>query len=114
MGHEAGDKMIFNFANILRNTIPSSNTICRWGGDEFSVMLTDANAEKAERCLADIRAAVDAYNASGEKPVLDYAVGYALASEFPGAGRAFLFQKADERMYRHKRQQRTGHIPSEI
>lgn len=114
MGHEAGDKMIFNFANILRNTIPSSNTICRWGGDEFSVMLTDANTEKAERCLADIRAAVDAYNASGEKPVLDYAVGYALASEFPGAGRAFLFQKADERMYRHKRQQHTRRIPSEI
>ena len=32
MGHEAGDKMIFNFSNILRNSIPHSNVICRWGG----------------------------------------------------------------------------------
>ncbi|MGN0967651.1 MAG: GGDEF domain-containing protein [Oscillospiraceae bacterium] len=104
MGHEAGDKMIFNFANILHNVIPSTNVICRWGGDEFTVLLTSGNREKVERLIEEIQNAVDAYNASGEKPALYYAVGYALASEFPGLSRKALLNKADERMYLNKKQ----------
>lgn len=103
MGHEAGDKMILSFSNILRNSIPHSNTICRWGGDEFTVMVTDASREKMESCLADIRAAVEAYNASGEKPEIYYAAGYALSSQFPGVTRKELTQRADEQMYNDKK-----------
>ena len=102
MGHEAGDKMIFNFANILRNTIPATNTICRWGGDEFTVLITNAEQEIMEQYVEDIRAAVAAYNATGEKPALHYAVGYALSTEFPGISRKELLKKADARMYLDK------------
>ena len=103
MGHEVGDKMILSFSNILRNSIPHSNTICRWGGDEFTVMVTDASREKIESYLADIRNAADIYNESGEKPEIYYAAGYALSTEFPGITRRELTQKADERMYQNKK-----------
>ena len=103
MGHEAGDKMILSFSNILRNSIPPSNTICRWGGDEFTVMVTDASQEKIELYLADIRKAADTYNASGEKPEIYYAAGYALSSQFPGSTRMELMKKADEQMYLDKK-----------
>ncbi|MGN0968818.1 MAG: GGDEF domain-containing protein [Oscillospiraceae bacterium] len=102
MGHEAGDKVIFAFANILRNTIPPENTICRWGGDEFAVMIANADRETMELYLEKIDASVSAYNEQGEKPALYYAAGYALSSEFPGLSRKELFRKADERMYRNK------------
>lgn len=102
MGHEAGDKMIFNFANILRNTIPATNTICRWGGDEFAVMITNAKRETIQKYVEEIRTAVAGYNATGEKPAIYYAVGYALSTEFPKMSRKALFQKADERMYLDK------------
>lgn len=104
MGHEAGDKMIYNFAKILNNTIPAANTICRWGGDEFTVMLTDANRETTEMYIEKIRSAVDTYNASGEKPALNYAVGYALSTDFPGMSRKELLEKADANMYVDKQQ----------
>ncbi|MGN1003949.1 MAG: GGDEF domain-containing protein [Oscillospiraceae bacterium] len=104
MGHEAGDKVIFNFANILRNTIPPNHTICRWGGDEFAVMITNANREAMEQYLEEIHTAVTAYNESGEKPAIYYAVGYALSTEFPELSREALFKKADERMYINKQQ----------
>ena len=103
MGHEVGDKMILSFSNILRNSIPPSNTICRWGGDEFTVMVTDASQEKIELYLADIRKAADTYNASGEKPEIYYAAGYALSSQFPGSTRMELMKKADEQMYLDKK-----------
>ena len=103
MGHAVGDKVILSFSNILRNSIPHSNTICRWGGDEFTVMVTDASAEKIEAYLADIRKAAETYNASGEKPEIHYAAGYALSTQFPGVSRRELMQKADEQMYLDKK-----------
>ena len=103
MGHAVGDKVILSFSNILRNSIPHSNTICRWGGDEFTVMVTDASAEKIEAYIADIRKAAETYNASGEKPEIYYAAGYALSTQFPGVSRRELMQKADEQMYLDKK-----------
>ena len=110
MGHAAGDKMIYTFANILRNTIPSSNTICRWGGDEFTVMVTSANREMLETYLQRISSAVDAYNESGEKPEVAYAAGYALSTDYAHLSRRELLQKADEQMYLHKQQWYREHV----
>lgn len=103
MGHAVGDKVILSFSNILRNSVPHSNTICRWGGDEFTVLVTDASEEKVEAYLADIQRAADTYNASGEKPEIHYAAGYALSTQFPGISRRELMQRADERMYLDKK-----------
>ena len=103
MGHEAGDKMIYNFSNILRNSISHSNTICRWGGDEFAVMMMDADKEKMEACLSEISQATETYNASGAKPEIFYAAGYALSSEFPKHSLEELLRVADKRMYLDKK-----------
>ena len=102
MGHEAGDRVLTSFSNILRNSIPKSETICRWGGDEFTVMVTDASREKMEAYLSEIGKAVSAYNASWENLEIHYAAGYVLSSEFPGYTRKRLLQMADERMYQDK------------
>jgi len=102
MGHEAGDRMIFNFSNILRNTLPASCVICRWGGDEFAVMITDASYEKMEKYVSGIRNAVEIYNDCGNQPPIHFAVGYALSQEFPNLSRRELLSEADERMYRDK------------
>lgn len=103
-GHEAGDKMILGFANILRNTIPPTNTICRWGGDEFTVLVTNASREKMEQYAAAITSAVEYYNASGETPQIHFAFGWALSSEFPGRSPTELLEEADQRMYLNKQQ----------
>ena len=104
MGHDAGDRMIFTFANVLRNAVPLSDTICRWGGDEFIVVSMDATPGLMRQYLWRIHAAVEAYNESGQQPELHFAAGYALASEFPGLSPSELLRKADERMYLDKHQ----------
>ena len=100
-GHAMGDRMIL--ANILRNTIPPSNTICRWGGDEFTVMTIDASREKMEQTANAIAEAVASYNAADELPKIHYACGWALSSEFPGLSPSELLREADKRMYLDKR-----------
>ncbi|MDY3225583.1 MAG: GGDEF domain-containing protein [Candidatus Faecousia sp.] len=103
LGHDAGDRMIFNFANILRNTLPPGSMICRWGGDEFTVMLMDASRERMEQHIAQLRRATQIYNDTGNTPCIHFAAGYAMASEFPELTRGELLGKADERMYQDKR-----------
>ena len=102
-GHAMGDRMILNFANILRNTVPPSNTICRWGGDEFTIMIMGASQEKMEQAADAIAEAVANYNATDELPKIHYACGWALSSEFPGLSPSELLVEADKRMYLDKR-----------
>ena len=104
LGHKVGDRMIADFAEILRHTFRSGEFLCRWGGDEFTVVVRNADSEKMEGYVSAIHAAADAYNRSGAKPEIHFACGYALSADFPGISRNELLAKADERMYADKKQ----------
>lgn len=104
MGHQAGDRMIVNFAGILKKAIPADNAICRWGGDEFAVLLPETSRLQMEQFLAAIAQAVDVYNASEKGPAIHYAAGCAFSGDYPGVSRRELLEKADEQMYQNKDQ----------
>lgn len=102
MGHKMGDKMILDFANILRETLPADCMIFRWGGDEFTVLVSDADCDKMGKLISQISAATEAHNLSGEKPEIYFAAGYALSVDYPTFSREELLKKADEKMYHNK------------
>lgn len=111
-GHEMGDKMIVKFSEIMRKTFASCEFLCRWGGDEFVVVVRNANLEKMENYDKAIHAAVENYNKSGAKPEIYFACGYALSTEFSDISRDELLTKADKRMYSDKQQWYNEHIVS--
>jgi len=43
-GHDTGDKVIIAFANRLQGLLREEDTVARWGGDEFTVLLKDAGS----------------------------------------------------------------------
>lgn len=101
-GHEAGDRMIFHFANILRNTLPGSGVICRWGGDEFSVLLTGVSRSQLDGHIQALVHATEEYNTANPDFPIHFAIGATLSAEHPGMSRADLFRLADDEMYRNK------------
>lgn len=101
-GHEAGDRMIFAFADILRSALPSSSVICRWGGDEFTVMLPGISRQKLEKYKEAICQTAEEYNSAGPEVKIYFAMGDVLSEEYPEKNRTELFRIADERMYRNK------------
>lgn len=103
MGHKFGDKMIRNFAAILRKAVPDSDTLCRWGGDEFAIMAFGADEQYVSNLIKNINEQVENYNITDGNPRISYAAGYALSSEFPGYSKLELLEKADERMYSNKK-----------
>lgn len=102
-GHNAGDRAICAFADILRSALPSSCVICRWGGDEFAVMIPGINRAKMEKYKDAIYQTAEEYNNSAPEVELYYSVGEALADDYPGCTRSELFIIADENMYENKR-----------
>lgn len=101
-GHKAGDRLIVKFSEILRNTFNSGEFLCRWGGDEFAVVVRDADPQRMEQYNLAIHRAVEDYNSSGAKLPIYFACGYALSTEFPDISRNELLTKADARMYSDK------------
>ncbi|MFN6486766.1 MULTISPECIES: GGDEF domain-containing protein [unclassified Nostoc] len=54
-GHQAGDRVIQTFADLLRNYSNSQNIVCRYGGEEFVLALPGLTQEKAFQHAEQIR-----------------------------------------------------------
>ena len=103
LGHNAGDKMIFEFSSILKKEIGSKELLCRWGGDEFAAFVRNADREKTDEYISAVNSAVAAYNSSGQIPEIHFACGCALSCDFPNLSWSELLSKADEYMYKNKK-----------
>ena len=67
-GHEAGDKVLVDAADVLRRTFRESDIIARVGGDEFAVLaieMTDLNPDLLPNRL---QRTIDTFNTDESKP----------------------------------------------
>ncbi len=102
MGHEAGDAYIHRFAVCLRASMPAEQFVGRNGGDEFIAVIHDLNKEQIEQCLAKVHKDMDEEAREYPDTPLSYAVGYAVAADFPDSTMRELFDYADKNMYINK------------
>ena len=103
MGHEAGDEIIAQFAKILRQNVPGSAFLGRYGGDEFIAIMERCDSNLADKILRDISEGVEKYNASGHRTKMSFSAGYALSADYPGCTMMSLMSKADNKMYENKK-----------
>lgn len=54
-GHSAGDTLLKSLAQMMTNTVRSTDFVARLGGDEFAILLPDTNVEVARTVLAKIQ-----------------------------------------------------------
>lgn len=103
MGHDAGDAVIFQFADILRKNLPARTFVGRYGGDEFIAILRQADGETVRKALEEVAGAVARYNRGDVRIPISYAVGSASSTDYPGEPLRTLLEKADTGMYEDKR-----------
>jgi diguanylate cyclase (GGDEF)-like protein len=110
LGHASGDKLLQSVALRLTTGIRGADTACRYGGDEFAIMLPEIDSPNIAAALAvEIGARLsEPYIIDGHKIHTAVSVGVAV---YPGDGRTFddLMKQADIAMYRAKG---TGHSTS--
>lgn len=54
-GHDIGDKALVKFAEVLQSQIRKSDVLCRWGGEEFIILLHEASSADAAKVAEKIR-----------------------------------------------------------
>ena len=101
-GHEAGDAYIRRFAICLRASIPAEQFVGRAGGDEFLVVTHGLDREQMTQCLEKVRRDMAEESRVYPDTQLSYAVGFALACDFPRSTMRELFNCADKNMYINK------------
>jgi two-component system cell cycle response regulator len=108
-GHPAGDIVLRRISTILRDSIRQSDTVGRYGGEEFVIILPETDIEAAHRKLESLRELVAstpiALAARGQKIQITISAGLA---SFPqdGEDAAELFALADDRMFQAKKEGR--------
>ncbi len=107
-GHQAGDEVLEIFAAHLKENIRGDDIACRYGGEEFSIILPGASAEQAlERAEGLRRGAMNLQLRVGGEPLPPITASFGIAM-FPRDGEAWeqLLRAADAALYRAKQQGR--------
>jgi diguanylate cyclase (GGDEF)-like protein/PAS domain S-box-containing protein len=109
-GHQTGDALLREIAGRLAHCVRETDTVSRYGGDEFVIALPDLTdvgvIERVARCIAEQVSAP--LHAGGVEVRVSCSIGVAL---YPGDGEDCdaLVQRADASMYAAKR---AGRAPS--
>ena len=99
IGHLAGDAVLAEAAERVRDVVRTADIPCRIGGDEFAVIMPESGLPDAERLHLRVRAAVS------ERPIGQAGrifLSAGLAELRPGDDSVGLFERADEALYRAK------------
>ncbi len=103
-GHDAGDAMLCAFADLFRGRFRGEDIVCRYGGEEFTVLLPETTLERALERAEELRAAAAEARPSGPVQPLDpvtLSIGVASYPQHGDTGAALL-SAADAALYRAK------------
>ena len=104
-GHAGGDALLAELGNLLAEHSRGEDIACRYGGEEFTLILPEAPLETALARAETIRQAVEAMHVrhlGRELPKVTVSIGVAVFPQHASAA-AGLLQVADEALYRAKR-----------
>ena len=107
-GHLVGDRVIKSLSRLLKQRLRSSDLIGRFGGEEFAIVLIDADRATAMKVLDTIRNDFSRLRhlAEREEFQVTFSCGIADASQFPDASK--LCEAADKALYKAKHAGRNG------
>ncbi len=103
MGHASGDLLLKEVSNRLRNWVRLSDTIARWGGDEFIVLLDNLThlTDATEVAVKIQQSLTTPFNLNDQKVYVTPSIGISLFPE-DGQEAESLLAKADAAMYNVK------------
>jgi len=115
-GHAAGDALLSAIARALQANTRGEDLVCRYGGEEFTVVLVDAARKDALRRAEDIRDALGAITVQHLRQMLGprtVSIGLAMLPD-DGKTPETLLQAADAALYEAKRAGRNRVVVAEV
>ena len=105
-GHQVGDTILSQVAQIIRSSIRTVDVAARYGGDEFAVILGDADMEQARMVAERIRRAIASNQVNLEGQTFFVTISAGIAQYNMGQALSDIVNEADAALYRAKSQGR--------
>lgn len=102
LGHNAGDQALVHLSRVLRESIRPSDSIARWGGEEFVILLPETNLEGALRTMVRVQRTLTRryYMNNHERVLITFSAG--VAQRLPGESQDLAVARADRALYKAK------------
>ena len=100
-GHLAGDEVLEMVGTTLRHGVRASDFACRWGGEEFVMLLPDTDQEGALQVAETMRASLDGLEVPGVTAHITASLGVATLPDHANDGPS-LIRAADRALYAAK------------
>lgn len=102
-GHQTGDEALQHAASVMQSQLREESTLCRYGGEEFALLLPECHLDKAYRVAERLREALSSspIKAKGEKLQITASLGIA-NSNCEDERLEQIVARADEALYQAK------------
>lgn len=103
-GHQVGDQVLVDLAVQVRGKVRSTDTVARWGGEEFLVLVPETGLEEGLRMAEALRVEIETQLLAGQR----LTVSLGVAGSRPGDDARTLLARADAALYQAKEEGRNA------
>lgn len=102
LGHAAGDQALVHLSRVLRESIRPSDSIARWGGEEFVILLPETDLDGAMKTMVRVQRALTRryYLHNHERVLITFSAG--VAQRLQGEPQDAVVSRADRALYKAK------------
>lgn len=105
-GHKTGDVVLLKTAEVLKSACRRSDLLCRYGGEEFALILPETNLDDAEHIAERIRTEIEQIRVPGVSQALSISIGISIRYVSQSGSIDELLDQADKALYMAKNQGR--------
>ncbi|OPZ84606.1 MAG: Response regulator PleD [bacterium ADurb.Bin429] len=101
-GHDIGDMVIRMVARTMQDALRTSDVLCRWGGDEFLIIVPNASEDQLQRLGDRLRGLISTSFLTESQGILKVTVSAGATMVAPDDSAETLLKRADMLLYRAK------------
>nr|WP_253308114.1 PleD family two-component system response regulator [Rickettsia endosymbiont of Ceutorhynchus assimilis] len=103
-GHQAGDTVLKIVTRVLKNTFRVTDLIARFGGEEFTILLSDMNMEQAMHTAERVRVKIECmdFQIEGQPEPIHKTISIGVTEYKKGESIADFIERSDKAMYTAK------------
>ena len=102
-GHAAGDEILLQVAHMLSAAISKKDILARMGGDEFAILMHDAEHENNAELVHSLLEKIHAIDFQIDNMQMSVTVSIGISNGHKGSKPEQLLAEADHNMYHHKK-----------